>query len=116
MGLKIVFLGWDRRQTDRYMRQMAKDNAEQVARYDRRSGRLALRDGTEIINAYTIRSPKGQRFDQVILADDRRMEILEHHRLDIAELLARCMSSPIPLEYQLQIYDLDEEDPNHGKA
>ena len=98
------------------MRQMAKDNAEQVARYDQRHGRLVLTDGTEITNAYHLNRIQGRRLDQVILADDRRMEILEYHQHDIALLLACCMDSPVPIEYHLQIYDIDEEDPNHGKA
>lgn len=107
--LNIAFLGWDAAQTDRYLSQMAEDNADQVDRYDRRQGRLKLTDGTEIINAYRIGKIHGRKYDQVILADDRRMEIMEHHRKDIAELLARCQSSIIPEEFHLQFYDIDEE-------
>lgn len=106
---KIVFLGWDARQTDQYLSQMAMDNADQVDRYDRLQGRLKLTDGTEIINAYRIGKIHGRKYDQVILADDRRMEIMEHHRNDIAELLRRCQSSIIPEEFHLQFYDIDEE-------
>ena len=110
MPLKIVFLGWSLRLTDQYMEQMAEDNAEQVAWYNRRYGRLVLTDGTEITNAYHMNRIQGRRFDQVIVADDRRMEILEYHQHDIAELLACCMASPVPEEYRLQTYDLDAEE------
>ena len=106
---KIVFLGWDAAQTDRYLSQMAEDNADQVDRYDRRQGLLKLKDGTEIINAYRIGKIHGRKYDQVILADDRRREIMEHNRKDIAELLRRCQSSIIPEEFHLQFYDIDEE-------
>lgn len=109
MPLKIVFLSWNPRLTDQYLEQMANDNAEQVARFNRRHGRLALTDGTEIISASSISNLQGYRFDQVIVADDRRMEILAHHNILITQLLARCMNSHIPLEYQLQIYDIDAE-------
>lgn len=86
------------------------DNADQVDRYDRRQGHLKLTDGTEIINAYRIGKIHGRRYDQVILADDRRREIMEHHRKDIAELLRRCQSSIIPEEFHLQFYDIDAEE------
>lgn len=113
MPLKIVFLGFSATLTCLYLGQMASDNAEQVARYDRRDGRLVLRDGTEIINAYSIGLDflEGRRFDQVILADDRRMEIKKRHRGVIAELLGRCGCSIVPEEFRLQIYDTDEEAP-----
>ena len=110
MPLKIVFLGWNARQTDQYLGQMAKDNAEQVAWYNRRHGRLALTDGTEIINAYHIGIIEGRRIDQVILADDRRLQIKEHHRDAIARLMEHRQASKVPEEFGLQIYDIDEED------
>lgn len=109
MPLKIVFLGWNARQTDHYLEQMAIDNIEQVARYDRRQGRLTLTDGTVIINAYHIVTIQGWRFDQVILADDRRLHIKEHHRDAIARLMAYRQASIVPEEFGLQIYDIDEE-------
>lgn len=110
MTLKIVFLSWNARLTDQYLGQMAKDNAEQVAWYNSLHGRLKLKDGTEIVSAYHIRNIQGWRIDQVILADDRRMNIKEHQRVAINELLTRCQSSIVPWEYRLQIYDLDAEE------
>ena len=110
MPLKIVFWGWNARLTDQYLEQMAKDNAEQVAWYNRRHGRLALTDGTVIFNAYSIGRIEGWRIDQVILADDRRLNIKEHHRDAIARLMAHRQASIVPEEFGLQIYDIDEED------
>ena len=48
-ALKIAFLGYNTILTARYLEQLAADNAEQVRRYDRRRGRVTLKDGTEII-------------------------------------------------------------------
>ena len=110
MPLIIVFLGWNARLTDQYLEQMAIDNAEQVARYNRRHGRLALKDGTVIFNAYHIANIQGWRIDQVILADDRRLQIKEHHRDAIARLMAHRQASIVPEEFGLQIYDIDEEE------
>lgn len=110
MDLKIVFLSWNPRLTDQYLEQLAVDNVDQVKRFERRRGRIVLRDGTEIINAYHIIDLQGWRIDQVILADDRRMEIKQHHQGLIAELLNRCQCSSVPQEFSLQIYDIDEED------
>lgn len=117
MALKIAFLGWDARLTSRYLRMLQMDNEEQIQRC---AGSrpilddLVLRDGTQIINVYSIgMDALTRRFDQVILADDRRMEIMERHRGTIAMLLALCGGSIVPEEFRLQIYDIDAED-NHG--
>lgn len=116
MPLKIAFLGWDARLTARYLRMLQLDNEGQVktpAGSQPRLDKVVLRDGTEIINVYSIglKFLEGWRFDQVILADDRRMEIKERHRRVIAELLHRCGCSNVPEEFRLQIYDIDEEAP-----
>ena len=113
MAQNIAFLGYNARQTAQYLAQLAEDNAEQVAWYNRRHGRLALTDGTEIISVYSIGLGgfDGRRFDQVILADDRRMEIKKIHRRTIAALLYCCSCSIVPEEFRMQIYDIDEEAP-----
>lgn len=108
MPLRIAFLAWSAPMTRRHLEQMAKDNAEQVAHYDKVRGRLTLLDGTTIINAYSI-DVRGYWFDQVILADDRRMYIRERHYTLINEVLARCKRSIIPEEFAIQIYDIDAE-------
>ena len=82
---------------------------DQVAWYNQRHGRLVLTDGTEIINAYKIGRLEGWVIDQVILADDRRLNIKEHHRGFIGSLMAHRKASIIPEEFALQIYDIDEE-------
>ena len=113
MTLKIAFLGWDARLTARYLEQLAMDNVERVSRYNPDRGFLALKDGTEIIipRIIGLNCLDGRRFDQVILADDRRMKIKEHPRHAIAVLLNSCSRSIVPEEFRLQIYDIDAEAP-----
>lgn len=113
MPLKIAFLGYNAPLTARYLAQLAEDNAEQVAWYNRRHGRLALTDGTEIISVYSIGLGgfEGRRFDQVILADDRRMEITRNQAATIGRLLDCCAGSIIPSDFRVQVYDIDEEAP-----
>jgi hypothetical protein len=109
--LKIAFLGYNAPQTARYLAQLAEDNAEQVAWFLRRHGRLAMKDGTVIVNAYCVGKFDGLRFDQIILADDRRMEITRNQAATIGRLLDCCTGSIIPPDFRVQIYDIDEEAP-----
>lgn len=111
MPLKIAFLGYNAPLTDRYLDQLARDNAEQVDRYLRFARRLYLRDGTEIIGIVSPRQADGLRFDQIILADDRRMEITRNQAATIGRLLDCCTGSIIPSDFRVQIYDIDEEAP-----
>lgn len=112
MAQNIAFMGYSDHLTGVYLDQLVRDNAEQVARYDPRRGLVTMKDGTRIIRIYSWRCREdGRRFDQVILADDRRMEILQHRRDDLAWLLHCCQTSASPEELRLQIYDIDEEAP-----
>lgn len=115
--LKIAFLAWGLAAADRYLEQLVADNDDQVKRYILRHT-VILTDGTEI-SRISVSDPsalRGRRFDQVIIADDRRMQILERRQPELHELARCCAGSIIPEEFRFQIYDLDEEDPNHGKT
>lgn len=108
MALNIAFIGYDERQTRIYFEELAVVNADQVARFDRRQGRILLRDGTQI----TLVSPApgflpGHRFDQVIVADDRRRLVFIKRWPELAELERCTAQSPVPEEFRLLIYDLD---------
>lgn len=115
MALKIAFLAYDVRCAGTALSQLVEDNADQVAGYNRTHGRVFLRDGAEIISANGI-NLHGRRFDQVIIADDRRLQVMGQRHAELRELDRCCQGSTIPEEFRYQIYDLDEEDPNHGKG
>lgn len=120
MPLRIAFIGYNFKLTWLYFDQMVYANKEPGSRYYRIAGVLYLPDGTEI---HRISTPypadlRRWRFDQVILADDRRMNILEA-RADFLAVLRQCMAcSIIPEEFRWLVYDLDyrEEDDPDGKV
>lgn len=110
MALRLAFLGFNDEQTHLYFDELAALNAEQVLYYDGRFGRILLRDGTEIMRISKARAcSDGLRYDQAILADDRRMDIRAVRAREI-DWLRHCMAmSEIPPEFQFIIYDLDSE-------
>lgn len=109
MPLRIAFISWSARIADIYLKQLAVDNADQVKRYERQRGRILLRDGTEIVSVHHLMRLEGHRFDQIIVADDWRMNILLKRWDELAELEYRCMASIIPEEFRYQFYFTDEE-------
>jgi hypothetical protein len=114
MAYKIAFISYNERQTREYFSALAKANAEQVLHYDPRRGRIFLRDRTEIVRVSpTPEFLQGRRFDQVIVADDRRLNVVG---LRLGELVAlsRCMDhSVVPLEFRWCFFDLDEGVPSN---
>ena len=112
MPLHIAFIGYNALLTVDYFRQFALDNFEAVRYFDSRRGRITLYDGTTI---QAISRPMafrdGVRFDQVILADDRRMRILYTRWEEIAWLRHVTSYSEIPEEFRFQVYDIDADPP-----
>ena len=110
MAYKIAFIGYNEEQTRRYLEDLAIVNADQVYSVDRRSGCVTLKDGTTITAVKPV--PEflyGRRFDQVIVADDRRLNIIDRRYPEIVAL-DRCMAdSIVPVHFRWQIYDLDAE-------
>ena len=111
MPLKIAFIAWDRRNADNHLLQLAVDNADQVKRFERNRGRILLTDGTEIVSVHHLPGLEGRRFDQYIIADDRRMHVVKFHGAALNELDYRCQGSIVPEEYRCQFYNVDEEAP-----
>lgn len=110
MSLKIAFIGYNEKQTNLYFREFAKVNADQVARFDQRAGRILLKDGTEITRVSS--NPvflKGRRFDQVIFADDSRFEGLRRRGPEVYALTMCCAGSVVPEEFRWEFYFLDED-------
>lgn len=120
MPLRIAFIGFNTKLTWLYFDQMAYANTEPGCRYFRSVGVFHQPDGTLI---HRVDEPipdylRSFQFDQVILVDDRRMNILEA-RADFLAVLRQCMArSPIPEEFRWLVYDLDyrEEENPDGKV
>ena len=108
--LKLGFIGYNDRLTRIAFDQFAIDNQEAVLTYDRVRGHMILRDGTTI---QAITGGKafwdGVRLDQVIVADDRRMEIMWRRYQEMACLRHVTACSEVPEEFRFQVYDMDAE-------
>ncbi len=108
--LVLAFVGFNREQTLAHFRQFALDNAEQIWAQDLHNGRIRLHDGTIILRVDCEEQVRmyGLQFDQIILADDRRMMIWKERRHLLRLLsLAADMRSEVPREFRFQIYDVD---------
>lgn len=110
MAYKIAFIGYNEELTRICLQDLAIVNAEQVSRFDRRQGCITLKDGTTITAVRPV--PEflyGRYFDQVIVADDRRLTILDRRHPEIVAL-DRCMAySIVPEHFRWQFFDLDAE-------
>ena len=110
MSYNIAFIGYNEEQTCRYLEDLAVVNADLVKRFERRNHRVLLKDGTVISGVLS--APDflhGRKFDQVIVADDRRCQIIYRRGRVLAEL-GRCLcGSIVPEEFQWQFYDLDAD-------
>ena len=110
MAYNIAFIGYNEEQTHRYLEDLAVVNADQLRIFNRRCGIVELMDGTIITAVKPV--PEflcGRRFDQVIVADDRRMNVLGRRAPEMREL-DRCMAgSIVPEHFRWQLYDLDAE-------
>lgn len=113
-ALKIAFLSWDADAAHNNLVQLAVDNSHQVKSTDWKRGRVVLMDGTIIYSVHPGAFMEGMWFDQVIVADDRRLRLLRFRGAVLNELDCRCQVSIVPEEYRYQFYDLDEEAPKDG--
>ena len=110
MAYNIAFIGYNEEQTRRYLEELVVINADQVHRFDKRRGCVTLKDGTTITAVKPV--PEflyGRRFDQTIVADDRRLDIIARRYPEIVAL-DRCMANSIvPEHFRWQLYNLDAE-------
>jgi hypothetical protein len=110
MAYKIAFIGYNEEQTNRYLEDLAVVNADQVHRFDRRQGCVTLKDGTTITAVKPV--PEfliGRRFDQVIVADDRRLAATYRRAPEMRALDLCMVGSVVPEHFRWMLYDLDAE-------
>lgn len=109
MPLVIAFVGYNERLTRLFFEEFAWDNREQIASADFIRGRVRLFDGTQIIRIDASRIGRdGHRYDQIIVADDRRRAVYVNRNAEIMWLIHQCACSSIPVEFRFQFYDVDE--------
>lgn len=107
--LKIGFVGYNSQLTQDGLMQFAENNKEDVEICNYRQSYIRLKDGTEIFGLYENRkdSLRCQRYDQLILFDDKRWMIKWDRHDFIREIVIRCMSwySCVPEEFQILEYE-----------
>ncbi len=106
MVLEIAFIGYNREQTRRHFKELCCANREQATLIDLRRGVLVLNDGTVIRRIDEMLSSSSFRFDQIIIADDRRRNIFAARPNELVELEVHVMSS-VPEEFRRIFYNTD---------
>lgn len=108
MALRLAFVGWGPSHTRLSFHQFFLDNKEQVEQFDTVQNRIVLRDST-VIKAF-LTPPRffdGLRYDQVIVADDRRLHLL-HGNSEMIRIFRELLRfSAVPDDYKFIVYDLD---------
>ncbi len=107
--LRIAFVAANASQNTHWFRDFRRINGDIIRRNYRNY--VELQDGTEIVPVISNRDLCGSRFDQVIVADDRRRLLLSENGI-IATIINEIMATSsrrIPDEFFIQIYDLDAD-------
>ena len=106
-SLTIGFMGYDTQQTLYGMQQFAENNEEQIAIYKSNGYDMYLKDGTYIVGIFPSREKDyyKYRFDQLILFDDDRWNII-HERSEDIKIIFDSMAhfSCVPDEYKIMNY------------
>lgn len=110
MNLNIAFIGYNTAQTHTYFEEFAAENRDQIFSYNRASGHIVLQDGTQI-HRITDNPGKvmGFRFDQILVAKDRRTYIGEVQIRLLLKVYNR-LTPQVPKLMQIITYDLDSEE------
>ena len=104
--LKIGLIAYNREQSQSAIKDFAKNNEEQIIFFSK--DKIKLRDGTEIYvlhdNEYDLR---GRKFDQLILCDDDRWDIIHQKGDFIARVLNNNVfyNSCVPYDYIVMKYE-----------
>lgn len=109
MSLRIAFVGYNDELTRIFFREMAEINKEQIGICNLRQGRIVLTDGTEILRVSPAVRYVSVRFDQVIIADDRRKQCEIQNYALFARIAHNMSGSVVPPEFRWQYYDLDSK-------
>ena len=107
--LKIAFIGYNREQTRNHFEELYVANMEQISLVNLSGGVLILRDGTEIRRIDSLDDCACRRFDQIIIADDSRMNVLVERRDEIAAVELTMLLSCVPEDFQRIIYNTDSK-------
>ena len=83
--LKIGLIGYNTKQTQYGMQVLAHENSDKVCCFTK--NKVVLEDETEIYAIYNMNNVRGRKFDQLILCDDERWNILEERKTFIEDVL-----------------------------
>lgn len=112
MPLKLAFIGYNEEQTRRYFDEFRWMNRDQVEAYTRVFGKILLNDGTIIQRAPATKEKlDGLRFDQIIVACDRRgYGVWPSYQRELLHALEQRMSyGRVSEDDRIIYYDLDSE-------
>lgn len=113
MPLRLAFIAYNEAQTRRYFKEFRWVNRDQIWSYDPASGIIVMLDGTTIRRVpSSLHKLDGLRFDQIIVACDRRGEyVWPSHQIEVLhELMRRMTCGRVPAEHAVIYYDLDSEE------
>lgn len=107
INLRVAFLGYNLEQTKIAFNDFVRENIDQIRDYDLAKGTAELFDGTVVWRVDDEKSRIfGNHYDQYILADDKRKEILFRQKEKIFYLKERT-TRQVPEDYIMIWYDFD---------
>lgn len=110
MALRLAFIGCNEEETRRYFAEFKEINQDQIWGFDPINGFIRMVDGTTIYRVSDIPSRvAGSRFDQIIVACDRRgVWNWSDKRLELLQGLYRqAWRHQVPEEDTVLIYEID---------
>lgn len=110
MQLNIAFIGYNTAQTYTYFQEFIACNIDQISRYNSTTGFIIFKDGTQIyrVSGHP-ESIKGRRFDQILVAKDRRTYVGDV-QTEVRLRVYNRLTSQVPEHLEIIIYDLDSEE------
>ena len=105
--LNIAFIGYNRKRTHDYFEELFVENLKDVKLVDLKSGVMILKDGTIIRRVDDLDDCAHCRFDQIIIADDSRMNVLVDRADLIAAVELTMLLSCVPEDFQRMFYNTD---------
>lgn len=102
--LKIGLIGYNRQQTQHGMRVFAYENRDKVCYFTK--NKIILEDETEIHAIYNMNDVRNKMFDQLILCDDERWNVLEERKAFIEDVLRYITSySCVPYDFLVMKFE-----------
>ena len=108
--LNIAFIGYNRKQTRYFFEELFVENSKDVKLISLSGGVMIFKDGTVIRRIDSLQDCASQKFDQIIIADDSRMNVLVERQDEIAAVELTMLLSCVPEDFQRIFYNTDVEE------